>query len=72
MNRKPIRVGIALLIVFALAGCASQRTGQLQAAEFMCDPGETMTCEEHAGEYRTCFCANRAELRRIFGTLATN
>lgn len=71
MNIKPIRTGIALLIGIALCGCAALRTDQRQAAQRLCDHGETMTCEEFAGEYRHCFCADRAALRQIFRTHTT-
>ncbi len=66
MNKTPIRTGVALLVVIALAGCAAQRTDQRAAAERMCDRGEAMTCEEFAGELRNCFCADRAALNRLF------
>ncbi len=66
MTSTPIRTGIALLVVIALAGCAAQRTDQRQAASRMCEHGETLTCEEFAGEYINCFCADRAALRQMF------
>ena len=66
MNNRPIRNGVVLLILAALASCASQPTDQRQAAARPCDRGETVTCEEFAGEYVNCFCADRAELRQIF------
>ena len=70
MNNTPIRAVIALLVVIALAGCAAQPTDQQQAAR-MCDQGETLTCDNFAGEQKHCFCASRAELRRMFETLTT-
>ncbi len=66
MNNTPIRTGITLLVAFALAGCAAQRADQRQADGRPCDRGETMTCEEFAGEYINCFCADRAALRQMF------
>ena len=68
MNNTPIRTGIALLVVIALAGCAAQPTHQRRAAASMCEQGETMTCEEFAGKHINCFCADRAALRQIFQT----
>ena len=72
MNNTSIRHGIALLVLVALSGCASQPTDQREAAARPCDRGETMTCEEFAGEYVNCFCADRAELRQIFRWQTTN
>ena len=69
MNVKPVRAGLPLLIFVALAGCAA--TDQRQAAERMCDRGETMTCDNFAGEEKHCFCADRAQLRRMMETLTT-
>lgn len=66
MSKTPIRTGFALLGLAALAGCVSQPVDQRQAASRMCDRGETLTCEEFAGEYRNCFCADRAALRQLF------
>ncbi len=67
MNHPPIRNGFALLVVIALTGCAVP-VDQRQAAARMCDHGETLTCEEFAGNDRNCFCADRAALRQIFDT----
>ncbi len=71
MNNSPIRTGIALLALLACASCAAHRTDQRQAAARACDQGETLTCEEFAGEYVNCFCADQASLRRMFEMLTT-
>ena len=66
MNNRPIRNGIVLLVALALAGCAAHRADQRQTAARMCPAGQAITCEEFAGEYINCFCADRASLRRMF------
>ncbi len=69
MNTRPLRTGLALLVFFALSGCAT--TDQQQMAERMCDRGETMTCDNFGGEEKHCFCADRSQLRRMMETLST-
>ncbi len=71
MNIRPLRAAIALLVVFALAGCAAQPTDEELMADRLCDRGETLTCDNFGGEEKHCFCADRAQLRRMMETLST-
>ena len=70
MKSTPIRTGIALLVAFALAGCAAHPTDQRQTANETCEYPDTMTCEEFAGELFNCVCANEDDLRRMFDVIS--
>ena len=69
MNINPIRTGITLLVVIALAGCSVHRGNRQQVADENCEYPDTMTCEEFAGELFNCICANEDDLRRMFEVL---
>ncbi len=70
MNNTPIRDGLALLVVVALAGCATDRIDQRQMADENCEYPNTMTCEQFAGELYNCICANEDDMRRMFDILS--
>ncbi len=65
MLNTPIRSCFALLVFIALAGCAAQPENP-RAERDRCRAGETLTCEEVAGETVNCFCADQNALRNIW------
>ncbi len=72
MNTSAIRTSIVLVALLTLSACATQEPDEYQTEVVMqCPTGQTLTCDEFAGETHNCSCEKGGNLRDMLDAYST-
>ncbi len=64
---RMVRIMAGVLMIVAVAGCASQsQTGPVASDGQRCETGTTLVCEHRLGKVTSCSCESKSGLDEIF------